>query len=155
MLRKTEGKRRRRQQKMRWLDGITDSSNMNLGKLQETVRDRKPGMLQSLRLQKITHDLVTEHYHHLLPALQPRPALLMSTSQHKENRESRSHVKLGYRGGGTKIFSPSVSKEAVILWPSLLYPQWLHVKNLRNHTDQYMWFHHGDHKPKVEVTFLS
>ena len=41
MLRKTEGKRRRRQQKMRWLDGITDSSNMNLGKLQETVRDRE------------------------------------------------------------------------------------------------------------------
>ena len=34
-------KERRRQQRIRWLDGITDSMNMNLGKLQEMVRDRK------------------------------------------------------------------------------------------------------------------
>ena len=40
MLEKIEG-RRRRQQRIRWLDGITDSVNMNLGKLQEMVRDRK------------------------------------------------------------------------------------------------------------------
>ena len=40
MLRKTEGKRRRRQ-RMRWLDSITDSVDMNLRKLQEIVKDRK------------------------------------------------------------------------------------------------------------------
>ena len=39
MLGKTEGKRRRRQQRMKWLDSITYSMNMNLSKLQETVED--------------------------------------------------------------------------------------------------------------------
>ena len=41
MLGKTEGRRRRGHQRMRWLDGITDTMNMNLGKLQEIVKDRE------------------------------------------------------------------------------------------------------------------
>ena len=40
MLGKIEGKRRREQQKLRWLDSITDSMDMNLSKLQEIVKDR-------------------------------------------------------------------------------------------------------------------
>jgi len=41
MLGKIEGRRRKGQQKMRWFDGITDSVDMNLGKIRETVRNRE------------------------------------------------------------------------------------------------------------------
>ena len=45
MLGKTEGKRRRRWQKMRWLDSFIDSVDMNLSKLQEIAEDREPGVM--------------------------------------------------------------------------------------------------------------
>jgi len=45
---------------MNWLDGITDAMDMNLGKLQEMVRDRRPGMLQFMGSQKVGHDWAAE-----------------------------------------------------------------------------------------------
>ena len=51
-----EGKRRRGQQRMRWLNSITDSTDMNLSKLWEIVEDREPGVLQFMGLQRVSHD---------------------------------------------------------------------------------------------------
>ena len=60
MLGKIEGRRRRERQRMRWLDGITDSMDMSLSKLWELVMDRRPGVLQSMGSQRVRHDTVTE-----------------------------------------------------------------------------------------------
>ena len=56
MLGNIEDKRRRGQQTMKQLDGITDSVDMSLSKLQEMVKD----MLQSMGLQRVRHNLMTE-----------------------------------------------------------------------------------------------
>ena len=48
---------------MRWLDSITDSMDMSLRKLRETVKNRGAGMLQSMGLQRVRHDLETEQEH--------------------------------------------------------------------------------------------
>ena len=60
MLWKTEGRRRREPQRMRWLDGITDSMDMSLGGLRELVMDREAWRTVIHGFSKVVHDWATE-----------------------------------------------------------------------------------------------
>ena len=60
MLGKIEGKTRMGRQRMRWLDSILDSVDMNLSKLHKILKDSGAWHAESMGLQRVTHDLAPE-----------------------------------------------------------------------------------------------
>ena len=91
MLGKIEGRRRRDQQRISWLDGITDSMDMRLRKLQEMVKDKQPGTLQLMASEKVRYDRETKQQQLMEGTINGRKSLCHTGCAYRNMRKHCGH----------------------------------------------------------------